>query len=231
MSGSSSYPPSGHTAPRSALATTRLLARGYQGTVSLVEGPDGWLIVKEAMGAWPLRALRRAMLRREHAVYQRLQGIPGVPRCLGLQHGERLLLEYIEGRSLRRVDLSAAERERFFASLMILIRAIHDAGVAHADLKRKDNILVRPDGEPVLIDFGSAVVKGPGAVRRFLFRQACQTDLNAWVKLKYRRRYEQISPADLAFYHQTWPERAARRVRETWRTLTARRWRKSRRSR
>jgi hypothetical protein len=75
------------------------------------------------------------------------------------------------------------------------------------------------------------VVAGPGAVRRFLFRQACHLDLNAWVKLKYRRRYEEIAPADRTYYHPTWLERAARLVRETWRTLTARRWRKSRRVR
>lgn len=209
----------------------RRLARGYQGTVSLVDTADGRMIVKEAMGAWPWRALRRGMLRREHAVYGRLKGIAGVPRCLGLEDGERLLLEYIEGRSLRQTDFSADAREQFFASLLTLIQAIHAAGVAHADLKRKDNILVRPGGEPVLIDFGSAVLEGQGALRRFLFRQACRVDLNAWVKLKYRRRYEQIAVADREYYRPTLLERTARVVRETWRTITARRWRKSRRAR
>jgi serine/threonine protein kinase len=209
----------------------RKLAHGYQGTVSLVEGPDGPLIVKEAMGRWPWRGLRRGMVRREHAVYARLQGIPGVPRCYGLDDGDRLLLEYVEGCSLRLADFSPAERERFFASLLQLIQAIHAAGVAHADLKRKDNILVQANGEPMLIDFGSAVIDGPGLVRGILFRQACHLDLNAWVKLKYRRDYQQLKPADRAYYHPTWLERAARLVRETWRTLTARRWRKSRRVR
>jgi RIO-like serine/threonine protein kinase len=188
------------------------------------------MIVKEAMGVWPWRALRRGMLRREHAVYGRLKGIAGVPRCLGLEDGERLLLEYIEGRSLRQTAFSADARERFFASLLALIQAIHAAGVAHADLKRKDNILVRPGGEPVLIDFGSAVLDGQGVLRRFLFRQACRVDLNAWVKLKYHRRYEQIAVADREYYRPTVLERTARIVRETWRTITARRWRKSRRA-
>ena len=211
--------------------TTRLLARGYQGAVSVIETADGRFIVKEAMGAWPLRALRRAMLRREHEVYQRLQGIPGVPRCHGLHDGHRLLLEYVDGPSLREVHLAPTDRDQFFAALLAVIQAVHRAGVAHADLKRKDNVLVGPGGVPVLIDFGSAVIDGRGLLRRMLFRQAVRMDLNAWVKLKYRRRYEQIATADRDYYRPTALEQLARLVRETWRRLTGRRWRKARRGR
>lgn len=207
------------------------LARGYQGAVSLVETPAGRLIVKEAMGSWPWRSLRRAMLRREHAIYMRLQGIRGVPRCHGMEDGERLLLEYVEGASLRDGALTAPEHERFFAALLGLIQAIHRAGVAHADLKRKDNILVRTGGEPVLVDFGSALVDGPGRLRHALFRLACRMDFNAWIKLKYRRCYAQITPADRPYYRPTSVERVARLLREAWRRLTARRWRKARRGR
>jgi serine/threonine protein kinase len=127
--------------------------------------------------------------------------------------------------------MTPAAREHFFVALLALIRAVHRAGVAHADLKRKDNILVRAGGEPVLIDFGSALMDGQGRVRRWLFRLACRTDLNAWIKLKYQRRYGQIALADRAYYQPTWPERTARVVREGWRRLTARRWRKARRNR
>jgi predicted Ser/Thr protein kinase len=197
----------------------------------MIETPQGRMIVKEAMGAWPLRALRRAMLRREHAIYQRLQGVRGVPRCYGLQDSERLLIEYVAGPSLRDVELPAAARERFFDALLTVILALHRAGVAHADLKRKNNILLGPDSQPVLIDFGSAIAEGSGRLRRGLFRQVCRMDLNAWIKLKYRRQYDRITPADRVYYRPTWLERAARLIRENWRTLTARRWRKARRSR
>jgi serine/threonine protein kinase len=221
-----------HPATAGKIDPIRQLARGYQGAVSVVATSAGRRIVKEAMGPQPLRALRRAMLRREFAVYQRLRGIAGVPQCYGLENGERLLLEYVEGPSLRDLKNAPAERERFFDALLALIQAVHRAGVAHADLKRKDNILVRADGQPVLIDFGSAVLlrEDAGALRRWLFRQACRLDLNAWVKLKYRRRYSAMSPSDRQYYRPTFLERAARLVRQGWRKLSGRRWRKARRA-
>jgi len=114
-----------------------------------------------------------------------------------------------------------------------VLQATHRAGVAHADLKRKENILVTPDGLPYLIDFGSAITctDTSGSLRRWLFRQVCRIDLNAWIKHKYLGRYEEISSADAAYYQPTFIERVARPVRRIWRKVTARQWRKARRRR
>jgi predicted Ser/Thr protein kinase len=224
--------PPGPQAPQAGGAP-RLLASGYQGAVYLVQTPTGPVIVKRAMGGALVRAARRAMLRREHAIYRLLDGVPGVPRCLGLRDGEELVLEFIAGESLRTARLVGPGREAYFAALLELIEAIHRAGVAHGDLKRKDNILVGPGGRPFLIDFGTAVSAPPGAGawRRLLFRQLRRMDLNAWVKLKYRKRLADISPADCHRFRPTLPERAARVLRRTWRAATLRRRRKARRLR
>ncbi len=215
-------------APPARAGTWRLLASGYQGAVYLVEAPGGAVIVKKASGCSLLRAARRAMLRREHGIYQRLRGIAGVPECKGLEQGEHLLLEFIHGPSLRVAQPAPAERERFFAELRDLILAVHGAGVAHGDLKRKDNILMGPGNRPYLIDFGTAVACPPGAglLRRLLFRQLRRMDLNAWVKLKYQRQNFEVDPADLQFFRPTLVERIARVVRRVWRAATFRRWRK-----
>lgn len=213
-----------------------LLSSGYQGVVYKVPaGPDypdiEYLIVKEAMGSALVRSFRRWMIRREYEVYRRLEGIPGVPRCFGMFE-DRLLLEFIEGHPLR---LSAGElenHERFFSALLEILQAIHRAGVAHSDMKRKDNILVTPAGMPYLIDFGSAVLRHghAGSWRNWAFRQACQIDLNAWVKHKYLARYDDVSEADAPYYDPTPVERIARPVRRTWRKVTARKYRKARRA-
>jgi predicted Ser/Thr protein kinase len=210
-----------------------LLSSGYQGVVYKVPAGDDYpdvesLIVKEAMGSPPVRRLRRWMIRREYDVYRRLEGVAGVPRCFGM-HEDCLLLEYIDGHPLRLSAHELDDRDRFFAVLLETLLAIHRAGVAHADMKRKDNIIVTPEGLPCLIDFGSAVVR-PANERSWkyrIFREACQIDLNAWVKHKYLGRYDELTPEDARFYAPTRIERIVRPVRQTWRKLTGRRLRKA----
>lgn len=215
-----------------------LLSSGYQGVVYKVpagpEYPDvdpevDYLIVKEAMGSPLARWFRRRMIRREYRVYQRLEGIGGVPRCFGLRE-DRLLLEFTDGHPLKLSAGELPDRDRFFAALLETLLAIHGAGVAHSDMKRKDNVIVTPDGLPCLIDFGSAVLRptrGRG-FRQWLFEQACQIDLNAWVKHKYLARYDEIGNADARYYRPTLVERVARPLRRIWRKISARQYRKAR---
>jgi serine/threonine protein kinase len=223
-----------------------LISSGYQGVVykvrsdsSFFDGspleerlPDNqFLIVKEVMGSRFIRKLRRWMIRREYEVYRHLEGIPGIPRCFGLIKGDRLLLEFIEGQPLRLSDNELVDRDKFFSSLLVLILATHRAGVAHSDMKRKENILVTSEGMPYLIDFGSAIVrKDSGRIwSRWLFSLACKIDLNAWIKHKYLGRYDDISADDAQYFRPTFVERWARIVRRIWRRITGRRWRKARR--
>ena len=213
-----------------------LLSSGYQGVVYKVPaGPEypgtDYLIVKEAMGSALIRAFRRWMIRREYAVYQRIRGVSGVPRCFGLSD-DRLLLEFIEGHPLRLSAGELPDRDSFFSALLETLQGIHGAGVAHSDMKRKDNILVTPEGTPCLIDFGSAVLRSDhrGPVRRWIFRQACQIDLNAWVKHKYLARYDHVSDEDARYYNPTVVERIVRPVRRFWRKISARKYRKARRA-
>jgi predicted Ser/Thr protein kinase len=209
-----------------------LLARGHQGAVYLVAGPTGPLIVKKAVGPGIVRALRRAMLRREHSIYKLLDDVVGVPRCHGLREGDELILGFIDGCSLRQAKQSPAEREQFFTELLQLIQNIHRAGVAHGDLKRKDNILVGNDRHPYVIDFGTAISapEGSGFLRRFVFRQLRRMDLNAWVKLKYQRQWSDLAPEDRQYWDPTWLERMLRPLRRAWRAVTLRRLRRASRS-
>ncbi|GIT35333.1 MAG: hypothetical protein Ct9H300mP4_16520 [Gammaproteobacteria bacterium] len=65
-----------------------------------------------------------------------------------------LILEFIEGDSYRKKEHILENRDQFFSHLLSLILSIHDAGVTHGDLKRKDNILIGDKNQPYLIDFG-----------------------------------------------------------------------------
>src|SRR5690606_28264775 len=133
----------------------RLLGRGYQAAVYLLDTPVGPVVVKKAHASPLLHRLGLRTLRREAAVYARLRDVSGVPRSYGLVD-DHLVLAHIEGPSLRQHEKRLEDRERFFARLPAPLDAMHAAGVAHGDLKRKDNVLVGRGEQPYVIDFGIA---------------------------------------------------------------------------
>src|SRR5690349_14058560 len=68
-----------------------------------------------------------------------------------------LVTERIEGASLDKLALPLAPEAaaRIGAAIADALRAIHEQGVVHLDLK-PDNVVMRPDGSAVLVDFALA---------------------------------------------------------------------------
>ena len=225
-----------------AAGTGRKLGSGYQASVHVYATTAGDVVVKTPHRRGPLAGLWRSLLEREHAVYERLGGIAGIPRSFGLVGGG-LALEYVAGPSLREHEALIRNRDELFAKLLATLRAMHAAGVAHGDLKRKDNIIVGPGERPYLVDFGIAVRRSPTSFlwNRCVFEPVVQMDYNAWVKLKYGRRVDPaaepgvLAAEDQVVYRPLWIERLARAVRVPWQTITLRRprqrWRARRESR
>jgi predicted Ser/Thr protein kinase len=217
----------------------RELGSGYQASVRVYATSFGDVVVKTPHGG-VLGGVWRTLLQREHAVYERLTGIAGIPRSFGLVGGEGLALEYVAGPSLREFDAKIADRAAFFGTLLETVQAMHAAGVAHGDLKRKDNIVVGPNERPYLIDFGIAVRRSRTSTvwNSQAFAPLVQMDLNAWIKLKYGRRIDPatepgvLAAADAALYRPLPIERLARAVRVPWQKITLRRprqrWRRER---
>ena len=222
--------------------TGRKLGSGYQASVHVYKTTAGDVVVKTPHRGGPLTGVWRSLLEREQAVYERLGGIAGIPRSFGLVGGG-LALEYVVGPSLREHESRLIDREQFFAKLLATLKAMHAAGVAHGDLKRKDNIIVGPGERPYLVDFGIAVRRSVASRlwNRCVFEPLVQMDYNAWVKLKYGRRIDPeaepgvLQAEDAAVYRPLWIERAARALRVPWQKLTLRRprqrWRARRESR
>ncbi len=190
------------------------------------------LVVKSPHPNPVLSWLGRRAIRREAGIYARLNGIAGIPQSYGLADGRHLALEHISGSTLRQAEL--ADRERFFGQLLTTIRAMHEAGIAHGDLKRKENTLVAAaDERPWIIDFGIACRGGPetSGLRRARFELTRQIDLNAWIKLKYGPNTDTLPEQERTLYRPTLIERLARRARAPWQLLSFRRARKRRRAR
>ncbi|MFO7684537.1 MAG: hypothetical protein R6V60_00460 [Desulfobacterales bacterium] len=198
------------------------LGRGYQCHTLLYRNARRPLVVKAPLGRGFAAFVRRRMLRREYKVYKRLAGSPGIPNCHGFLAERFLVLEFIDGVPIGEARIT--DRDFFFDALLRQIETLHRGGVAHGDLKKKDNILVVDGRRPVLLDFGVAVIRKPGLapVNRYLFGLFRKFDLNAYVKLKYRKRVDRISAADRPFYHRTLVERSAGGIKRSY--LKAKKW-------
>lgn len=208
-----------------------LISAGYQGAAYLYEQDGHKLVVKEAAGGFFSGWFHRRMLRREANAYQLMQGVAGVPHSPGMLDNRYLLLEYIDGESFMQARHHLSDSEAFFSRLRQIISDFHAVGVAHGDLKRKDNTLVTADERPFVIDFGTALTRTGGLFDRLFFRLVRRLDNHAWIKNKYDGDYDAISAADLRWYRPTWVERIFRVLQKFWRAVTFRQARKRRRNR
>ncbi len=192
---------------------SNILATSNQGTILLFREAGMEFVIKTAMGKGAVRRARQATLEREFSAYQRMEGLPGVPRCHGLVEDRYLVLEYVHGIPYREAVIE--DREAWFAELLGIIRGFHERGVTHGDLKSKSNLMMTANGHPCVIDFGTTVVYRDGfhPINNRMFAYARQLDLNAWVKHKYEGRYENASEGDKAMLDYSLIERWLRRWR------------------
>ncbi len=109
---------------------------------------------------WILRVtLGRWLMAREIATYRKLGDLEGIPRLIARVGKDAFLLSFEEGLPLRK-ETKPHIKDHSFEKLSALVEAIHQRGVVHLDLGQRKNILVRPDGTPVIVDFGSAMGAG-----------------------------------------------------------------------
>ena len=147
-------------------AVDRVLAQSPHGRVYRAQAPDGSVVaLKELQFASVPGAQQIDAFEREAATLKTLHH-PRIPRYVAsFTEGEgvhlRLYLaaEFIEGEPLSsriaRGPFTEAELRDVAAQVLAVLAYLHKLGVLHRDIK-PDNLIVRPPGELVLVDFGSA---------------------------------------------------------------------------
>jgi predicted Ser/Thr protein kinase len=138
----------------------RELGRGGMGVVHEVRDAAGRrLALKLILDAGQGEALTR--FRREAELMARVTH-PNVVRVHALDvapEGPFIVTELVDGRSLSQVaregPLAPAAAAQLVRTLADAVEALHARGILHRDLKPQ-NVIVRPDDTPVLLDFGLA---------------------------------------------------------------------------
>ncbi|MCP3917264.1 MAG: phosphotransferase [bacterium] len=175
----------------------RELKRDALGRVELLEGPGGRVVRRVACGSRipGSRWAARHLMERERRALQSLGGMDAVPH---LPEGSQaaavpsadgrppraadvLVRSYIAGEPLHRASTLPVD---FFDRLDELVQLVHARGVCHNDLHKEQNVVVRADGRPALIDFQLASYHASGS-RKFAAR--VHDDLRH--VQKHRRRY------------------------------------------
>jgi predicted Ser/Thr protein kinase len=150
-----------------------VLKRGpwFKADILRFQHAGGALILKDFSSKSRLmRWFGRRQLKREQRALERLQGIDGFPRVLGEILPCALLLEPMRGGAITRFRRRTAEdKAPLLDRLDRLIQAMHARGVAHLDLRKRDNILVTEAGEPSIIDFNASIAFEPGSIAARLF--------------------------------------------------------------
>ncbi|MBK5935289.1 hypothetical protein [Halorhodospira halophila] len=187
-----------------------------QSQVHVFADHDPPLVIKTPRPGLAYAASRWA-IRREYRIYQRLAGVPGIPHCHGLYAGAWLVLAYQPGWKIRFPYVrtpDAATPHPAVVGLRRTIAGMHARGVAHADLKRHDNIILTPEHEAVVIDFGTALLRDPDRRGGPLWRWAAQQDWNAWARYGWGKDPARMPPAVARLQRRTVIERVAKGLRQ-----------------
>ncbi|MCX7766285.1 MAG: hypothetical protein N2246_06240 [Candidatus Sumerlaeia bacterium] len=201
--------------------------------IFLVEIEGKKLVLKDFRRKNPIWrwTIGRIAIAREVRAYKLLQGLKGVARFYCQPDAYGLVIEYINGERLPHRKSQYHLPADFFQQLTSLVEQMHQRGVAHGDLRKK-NVFFTSTGEPYILDFATATCVTPFSnwFKRIIFKRVCLIDNLAVKKLKAKLAPDSLTPAEKEdLSHLPFFLRLGRFVRKKiYRSLIKRIWRKKR---
>jgi hypothetical protein len=151
------------------------------------------------MFGFPMKWLGRKVAGHEIRIYEKLQGVAGIPAFLGRVGATGFLHEFVPGVDLHAQLPLTAE---FFAALEKLFADLHARHIAYVDSNKRENILYGEDGKPWLIDFQISFQLKKGERDNFLakmiLRKLVKADWYHFYKHKTRLLPGVCGPEDFA---------------------------------
>lgn len=137
----------------------RLIAKGGMGSVFLAfdEKLRRNVAIKAIRSEFLNDLHNRERFKREAQILSQINhpSICQIHDSIETKNGSLLILEYIQGKILAKCELSKKQMLDVFIQIASALKAAHDKGVIHRDLK-PDNILVNSENEVKILDFGIA---------------------------------------------------------------------------
>jgi serine/threonine protein kinase len=167
----------------------------------VVDIGDGPLVIKDfAHKAWWVRWTGRLQISRECRAYARLGSMPGVPRLVGRVDAHALALELIEGEELAFSPRRLEHGVEFLEQLRRIVSSMHARGLAHLDLRNRENVMLDASGRVCIVDLASAIWFRPGGLaHRLFFGWFKFTDDSAILKWKDRLRAGEYTEREREF--------------------------------
>ncbi len=153
----------------------------------------------QSLYGFPMRWLGGLVARHEIGIFEKLQGVRGVPEFLGAVGPTGFLHAFVPGSDLHPDQKPGQE---FFEHLAWLLSEVHARNIAYVDTNKRENILFGEDGFPHLIDFQisfqcrSGKKSNPGT--RWLLKRLQAEDWYHFYKHKSRLAPECCTPMEMA---------------------------------
>ncbi len=144
--------------------------------------------------SWFRRTIGALLARHESAAYRRLDGLHWVPRFLGRQPPDGVLMGFVEIEQWAQAGPRLSSN--FFEELQRCLRMVRSRGVLHLDVAR--NVRVGPGEKPILFDFASSLVipKCLWFLKPALCKLRSPYDERVVIKLKARHAPHLLRPGD-----------------------------------
>ena len=178
----------------------------------VVDAGDGALVVKDFSGkSWWTRLLGRMQTAHECRAYRCLDGMHGIPRFIGRIDSHALAIERVVATQLTYAANRYSAGARHLDRLRIILEDFQARGFVHLDLRGRRNVMIRPDGEIVVLDLAGSLWFRPGSFWHRLLRPLTEANhRNTLFKWKVLLTPESLSEGERASLHRF------RRLQRVW---------------
>ncbi len=174
--------------------------RPYNADLLIVDAGEGPVVVKDfAPKPWWVRLMGWILISHECRAYRRLGEMRGVPAFVGRVDRYALAMESVTGIQLTTSPDRYDRGEFYLNELAKVLDRFEERGFLHLDLRGRQNVLLRDDGELVVLDLAGAFWFRPGSFLHRIFSPLIAWNhRNTMAKWKVLLAPDSLTDEDLA---------------------------------